>query len=60
MQRKDKPSTIEELIKYLNNTYPSKTLGRGDFDISERAIWYQAGQRSVIDHIINLYNFKER
>jgi hypothetical protein len=58
--KKEKPSDIKELITYLAQLYPNKSLGKADFTKLDRDIWFSAGQRSVVEHLEKLYNIKEK
>ena len=43
------PILKEELIEYLDNLFPEKCA---ELNESERDIFYKAGQRSVVKHLI--------
>jgi hypothetical protein len=50
------PIIKEELIKYLNSLFPDKCA---DLKDSEKEIFYKAGQRSVVTHLINQFNIQQ-
>lgn len=41
----------EDLIKALNKKYPAKVP---DLNDSDRLIWFKAGQRDVVEHLLFL------
>ena len=43
------PSITDDLIQGLDNLYPQR---HPDLSLSDREIWYRAGQRSVVDYLI--------
>ena len=43
------PVITDDLIQGLNNLYPQR---HPDLSLSDREIWYRAGQRSVVDYLI--------
>jgi len=43
------PLLTEELIKALDSHYPQR---HPDLSLSDREIWFRAGQRSVVDFLI--------
>ena len=43
------PLITDDLIQGLNNLYPQR---HPDLSLSDREIWYRAGQRSVVDYLI--------
>lgn len=43
------PMLSSDLIKELDEQFPDKCPELGDAD---RAVWYKAGQRSVVNHLI--------
>ena len=43
------PLITDELIEGLDNLYPQR---HPDLSLSDREIWYRAGQRSVVDYLI--------
>ena len=47
------PLLTEELIKALNSHYPQR---HPDLSLSDREIWFRAGQRSVVDFLIEHQN----
>ncbi len=52
----DLPNTTEDLIKYLDKTYPTRTPQPSE-SLSE--IMYRSGQRSVIDFLKQKLNDNE-
>lgn len=48
------PLTVEELIEKLDETYPRRSLDTGDFGRSERELFFEAGQRSVVEMLLDL------
>ena len=50
------PYTVEELVKTLDKVFPDKSA---DFKDSERTVWFKAGQRSVVNWLIELKNRSE-
>jgi hypothetical protein len=51
------PTLSLDLINYLDKAYPNKTLKRTDINKSERLIWFEAGQRALVDRLLS--NLKE-
>ena len=45
------PYTVEELVKTLDKVFPEKSA---DLKDSERTVWFKAGQRSVVNWLIEL------
>ena len=45
------PYTVEDLIDLLNKTFPERSP---DLKDHERIIWYKAGQRNVVNWLLNL------
>jgi hypothetical protein len=43
------PVITDDLIQGLDNLYPQR---HPDLSFSDREIWYRAGQRSVVDYLI--------
>ena len=43
------PLITDDLIQGLDNLYPQR---HPDLSLSDREIWYKAGQRSVVDYLI--------
>ena len=43
------PTITDDLIQGLDNLYPQR---HPDLSLSDREIWYRAGQRSVVDYLI--------
>ena len=43
------PVISDDLIQGLDNLYPQR---HPDLSLSDREIWYRAGQRSVVDYLI--------
>ena len=43
------PVITDDLILGLDNLYPQR---HPDLSLSDREIWYRAGQRSVVDYLI--------
>ena len=43
------PLKTDDLIQGLDNLYPQR---HPDLSLSDREIWYRAGQRSVVDYLI--------
>ena len=43
------PLITDDLIQALDNLYPQR---HPDLSLSDREIWYRAGQRSVVDYLI--------
>ena len=44
-----KPIISKEVIDYLDSIFPDKCP---DLKMSEKEVWFQAGQRSVVNHLI--------
>jgi hypothetical protein len=44
-----KPRINEEVIKYLDEIFPDKCPNIED---NEKQVWFKAGQRSVVNHLI--------
>ena len=49
------PIIPEELIKYLNTLFPDQCA---DLKDSDREIFYKAGQRSVVNHLIEKFKIQ--
>lgn len=49
------PAYSVDLIKQLDIAYPNK---HPNLDDSERMIWFKAGQRSVINKLLQLQNIE--
>ena len=47
------PFLTEELLKALESHYPQR---HPDLSLSDREIWFRAGQRSVVDFLIEHQN----
>lgn len=43
------PIISSNLLKYLDSLYPNRCA---DLSLSDREVWFQAGQRSVIDFLL--------
>ena len=43
------PLITDDLTQALDNLYPQR---HPDLSLSDREIWYRAGQRSVVDYLI--------
>ena len=43
------PLITDDLIQALDNLYPQR---HPDLSLSDREIWYKAGQRFVVDYLI--------
>jgi len=43
------PLITDDLIQGLDSLYPQR---HPDLSLSDREIWYRAGQRSVVDYLI--------
>jgi len=43
------PIITDELINSLNAVFPDRCP---DLSLSDREVWYRAGQRSVVDYLI--------
>jgi len=57
MQKKiETPVLREELINYLDVLFPEKCAEIND---SERTIFYKAGQRSVVKHLIEKFKLQK-
>jgi len=50
------PIIKEDLIKYLNSLFPDKCA---DLKETEKEIFFKAGQRSVVTHLINQFNIQQ-
>ena len=50
------PYTVNELIKTLDKVFPEKAP---DLKDSERTVWHKAGQRSVVNWLLELKNRNE-
>ena len=50
------PYPVEELVKTLDKVFPEKSA---DLKDSERTVWFKAGQRSVVNWLIELKNRSE-
>ena len=44
-----KPRINQEVIKYLDELFPDKCPNLED---NEKQVWFKAGQRSVVNHLI--------
>ena len=44
-----KPRINEEVISYLDEIFPDKCPNLED---NEKQVWFKAGQRSVVNHLI--------
>ncbi len=49
MQNKNLPPITDELISGLDAVFPQR---HPDLSLSDREIWYRAGQRFVVDFLI--------
>ena len=49
MAKNTLPLITDDLIQGLDNLYPQR---HPDLSLSDREIWYRAGQRSVVDYLI--------
>jgi len=49
---RNKPLITEELLNYLEKMFPEKCA---ELKQSEREIFYQSGQRSVVKHIREIF-----
>lgn len=45
------PESVEDVIKLLDRLYPDRCP---DLKMSDREVWYKAGQRSVVDYLLYL------
>ena len=43
--------TVEELVKTLDKVFPEKSA---DLKDDERTVWFKAGQRSVVNWLVEL------
>ena len=50
------PTLSEELIDYLDTLFPEKCA---DLNQTEKEIFYQSGQRSVVKHFIEKYKLQK-
>jgi hypothetical protein len=50
------PTLSEELIDYLDTLFPEKCA---DLSQTEKEIFYQSGQRSVVKHLIEKYKLQK-
>ena len=50
------PILSEELIDYLDTLFPGKCA---DLNQTEKEIFYQSGQRSVVKHLIEKYKLQK-
>ena len=50
------PTLSEELIDYLDTLFPEKCA---DLNQTEKEIFYQSGQRSVVKHLIEKYKLQK-
>lgn len=50
------PDVSAVLVEYLDNLFPEKSA---DLQWSDRDVWYKAGQRSVINFLIDKLNQQE-
>ena len=50
------PFIPEEIIKYLEETYPDKAP---DISMEEKQIWFNAGQVAVVRHLKDQYRLQE-
>jgi hypothetical protein len=49
------PNTIESLIKWLDEQIPPRCPGK---HWDDREIWWYAGQRALVDMLINKYKLE--
>ena len=49
MENKNLPPITDELINGLDSVFPQR---HPDLSLSDREIWYKAGQRYVVDFLI--------
>ncbi len=47
------PDLSKDLLDRLDEMYPARCA---DISWPDRKVWYYAGQRAVIDHLIAVYN----
>ena len=47
----DSPTITKELIDYLVTKFPDFALSLGDIELSDRHIWFRAGQIAVVRHL---------
>ena len=52
----DIPSLCEEVIKYLDELFPDKCP---NLEETEKQVWFKAGQRSVVNHLIKEQKVQE-
>lgn len=50
------PQVTEELLKYLEVTFPDRCPSLGD---SDRDIWVAVGGRKVVEHLKGLYEAQQ-
>ena len=51
-----KPRISEEVIKYLDELFPDKCP---NLEETEKQVWFKAGQRSVVNHLIKEQKVQE-
>ncbi len=51
-----KPQISKQVIDYLDDIFPDKCP---DIKLSDKEVWYQAGQRSVVNHLIKEQKIQE-
>jgi len=51
-----KPIISKELIEYLDSIFPEKSA---DLKDTEKEVFFRGGQRSVVNHLINLKQQQE-
>jgi len=51
-----KPIISQELIDYLDSIFPEKSA---DLKDTEKEVFFRGGQRSVVNHLINLKQQQE-
>ena len=51
-----KPRISEEVIKYLDELFPDKWP---NLEETEKQVWFKAGQRSVVNHLIKEQKVQE-
>tara|TARA_Y100001963_G_C6776027_1_gene447368 strand:- start:2113 stop:2283 length:171 start_codon:yes stop_codon:yes gene_type:complete len=51
-----KPRISKEVIGYLDEIFPDKCP---DLNMTEKEVWFKAGQRSVVNHLIKENNIQE-
>ena len=50
------PNLSEELIQYLDTLFPEKCA---ELNQNDKEIFYQSGQRSVVNHLIEKYKIQK-